>query len=415
VHHTLDEKMFNIILLYITITGIFNGIILISLSISVLLIIDGFLFLSFIFFNFSHKASANRTLVLFVVFYFFISVFFLIYFFENNNYGFLKLLRNVIVNAFYFIFYISLFKYAENLNLNRFRLNLLKFVIFLEAILFILYLLYNKKNGIVGKTIIQSIIFQDFSGRFQGTFSEPSILGFFLGTISLCVLYLDIKHKYFISGLLIFILYYACGAKFALISLPFAFIISMTFYHIKNIRYIYTFLVLSIVICIISLSYNSFVNNFYFYIGKYITDKETTGTFVTRFSFIFISIKKMFNLPVGTGWGMNYEYFRDGLLELIPIAKRHYLSTFEIEGYINNVNFFASKETFSIITSSFGFIGLFFYIKYISLSIDKRYNKLIGNTLILFVFLQSMFSTSIIHMAHFPFILYSRMALNGRK
>jgi hypothetical protein len=417
-NNRLGRRVFHIILLYKTLTAMFNGVVNLFVATTGLLIIDVLFFSLFLFFNHHFFRKINGILFGFIVFYIFLSCFFLIFFVENNYYGFEKLVKNVIIMTFYFLFYFSLFKYSEKISLDKFELCLLQFTVLCEIVLFFIYILYNKKNGLIGNSVIQMIILQDFSGRFQGTFSEPSFLGFFLGTMALNVLILKLRCKYLISLLFVFILYYACGAKFALLSLPIASITGFFCIHFPKIKSIYLFLFLCFLICFIAYFYDDIINKFYMYIKRYIQDEESTGTFVTRFSFIFIAINKILLFPIGTGFGMNYEYFHDGLFKIINSAKSYHLSTFEIENYLNTTKNFSSKETFSVITSSFGFIGLFYYIKYFSKCLNETYNKkLICNILILFIFLQSLLSSSIFTSlpVSFVFVLYSRMALNENR
>lgn len=408
------KNLFNFILLYLIISGIFNGVISLFLSTAVKFCIDAFLLVVFVIFNLNLQLKINKTLVLFFSFYFFLTAFYLLFYVNTNSYGFAKLAKNVVLTCFYIIFYITLFVYSENQIIDKFKKYLLVLIVLLEIILFVYYVLYNKNNGLIKRSMIQVVIFQDWTGRFQGSFSEPSYLGMCLGTAALLVLLiLKSNIKYLLSSLLIFILYYACQAKFAMLSLPIAFLLGIRYLKLPKLSYIYLYLILLLAFSYIAIFYEWFMDKLYFLISKIEENKESTGTYVTRASFLFISIKELFFFPVGTGMGLNFEYFRPGIKEAIVAATKHSLSTLEINGYLLNSDNFGSKETLSIIISSFGIVGLFFYIKYFLIHLGKRYkNQIICYVLIFFILLQSIFTSSIVSSVSIVFVLYARMVLN---
>jgi hypothetical protein len=307
-----------------------------------------------------------------------------------------------------------LFIYSGKQKFDKFKKTLLLFIILLEVILFCFYILYNKKNGLLGHSMVQMVIFQDYgSGRFQGSFSEPSYLGMCLGVTALLVLLIfRSKIRYLTAFVLVFILYYACRAKFAIISLPIAFFVGICCSKLPRINYIYPYLLLLFIFCIIAFFYKETIDKLYFFISQLESKKESTGTYVTRFAFLFISAKELFHYPLGTGIGLNFEYFREGIKDAIITANRYNLYTSEIEGYLFDSRNFGSKETLSIIISSFGIIGLFFYVKHFLFYLGQKYkNQIICNVLISFILLQSIFTASILSSVSIVFILYTRMAL----
>jgi hypothetical protein len=336
----------------------------------------------------------------------------------DNNYGFMKLIKNVILTTFYLIFYIILFIYSEGQILDKFKKNLFVLVVLLEIILFVFYILYNKNDGLLGRSMLQIVIFQDYGeGRFQGSFSEPSYLGMCLGIIALLVLLIsESKIKYLIALVLVFILYYACRAKFALISLPLAFFAGIFCLKLPRINYIYPCLLLLFGFCFIALFYETIVNKLYYFISQLEGSKVSTGTYVTRFSFLLISIKELFFYPIGMGMGLNFEYFRDGIKESIVVANRYNLYALEIKGYLFDSDNFGSKETLSVVISSFGIVGILFYIKHFLFYLGQKYkNQITCNVLVFFILLQSIFTTNIVSSSSIIFILYAKMALHEHK
>jgi hypothetical protein len=411
---SLSENVFNFILVYLSLTGLFNGVVALFLSTTIKFCIDVFLLFVFVMCNLKYNITINKAVFYFFCFYIFLTFYFLIFYVNDNSYGFMKLCRNVIINIFYLLFNIILFLYSGEKNINKYRKRLLKFIVLLEMAFFVYFILYNKKDGLLGHSLLQVIIFQDFWGeRFQGTFSEPSHLGFCLGVCALLILLVCKSNlKYFISFVLVFILYYACRAKFALFSLPIAFLIGVLYSKSFKINYVYPYLLLLLLFSFIAIFYMPVIGKFYSLISQLESRRDLTATYVTRFSFLFISIKELFHYPLGEGMGLNYEYFRDGLKEIIVAANKSNLNTYEIKGYLTNPRNFGSKETLSIVISSFGLVGLFFYIKYFIIIFKRKYHgQIICNTLILFIFLQSIFSTSVTSSVVIVFLLYARMAL----
>jgi hypothetical protein len=416
--YNLREKVFNFSLFYLTLTGIFNGVVSLLLSVTTKFCIDVSLLFVFLICNVRSQIKINKTLLYFFSFYLSLTVFFLLFYTVNNNYGFMKLIKNVILTTFYLIFYIILFIYSDGKNLDGFKKGLFVLIVLLEIVLFVFYVLYNKNNGLLGNSPLQIVIFQDYGeGRFQGSFSEPSYLGMCLGVTALLVLLISKSRiRYLVGFVLVFILYYACRAKFAMVSLPLAFLAGICCLKLPRINYIYPYLLLLFSLCFIALFYEDFVNKMFYFISQLEGKKESTGTYVTRSAFLFTSIKELFYYPIGMGMGLNFEYFREGMQKIIVTANRYNLYTSEIRGYLFDSDNFGSKETLSVIISSFGITGLLFYIKNFSFYLGKKYkNQVICNILIFFIFLQSVLTTSIVSSVNIIFILYAKMALHEHK
>jgi hypothetical protein len=291
--------------------------------------------------------------------------------------------------------------------------NVISMSLFVNILLFIFYVLYNKRNGLLGRTLIQIIIFQDFRGRFQGTFSEPSMLGWYLGCMSfIVVLIYKSKLKYFVSLLCLYILYFACQAKFVLVGLPFSLLINIFIGKIliKDKKPIIFFTIF--ILCLMALFINNITNFIYFMVAKYINKYEDTGTYVTRFSFLLASIENIGKYPLGSGFGLNFEVFRENMEKISIIGNRYGLSTEEIADYLKDSRNFGSKETISAILSTFGFIGFFIYIKHFFYMYNFKYrHAFICKTLLLFMILETVFSKNIISAGVLP-VIFGRMALN---
>jgi hypothetical protein len=335
-----------------------------------------------------------------------------LYFVNINHFGINKLLLNVIATFFYIIYSFVLYGKSGNFLLNRILKNIVSMSLFINIILFILYFLYNKKNGLLGKTPIQIIIFQDFQGRFQGSFSEPSILGWYLGCMALVVVLIyKSKLKYIVSLVCLYILYFACQAKFVLIGLPASLLINIFFSKlaIKDIKPLIFFTM--IIACFVALFIDNIMAVVYSTIAKYVEYQET-GTFVTRFSFLLASFENIGKYPLGSGFGLNFEVFRDNMEKISNIGNHYGLYTEEIMGYLKNSRNFGSKETVSLIISMFGFIGFYILIKhFLSLYTFKYNHAFICKSLLVFIFLEIVFSMNIMGVGLLP-VLFGRMSLN---
>jgi hypothetical protein len=276
--------------------------------------------------------------------------------------------------------------------------------------------LYNKINGILGITPIQLVIFQDWKGRFQGSFSEPSGCGWYLACMFFLVILLyKSKIKYIIALLILYILYFACQAKFILIGLPFSLFINIFMNRLKIIDKRPLVFLLIFIICISGLLVDNIMNGFYFNLAK-IIPSEDSGTYVTRFSFIFASLENIPKYPLGSGFGTNFEVFRDNMEKISILCEQYGLSTWEIRGYLTDMTAFGPKETFSMMASIFGFIGIYIYVSFfLNLYNISFYNSYICKSLILFAFLESIFSKSFFGSVGILPLLYCRMALNEQR
>lgn len=405
-----NQTINNIILFWFSFTGLFNGLFdIILFSTSQKVLIDFIFILLGYCFNYK-TIRINFITIAIIIFYNIMTCVFLLYYFNNNHYGIEKLLRNVVLTLFSFFNYFSLFLLFKDKSLNKTSIFFIKLQIFIQFIFYIFYLLFNKTNGLLGRSVVQLYIFQDWGGRFQGTFSEPACLGFWLGCFILIVNILNFRNKNFITLLGIIILYTACKAKFALIAFPIAFILAFTpYYKEKYIPYINVFII-TVVIYLIALFFIPITRDFFHLLSSFI-DKEGSATYVTRFSFLFASIDNLPFYPLGAGIGTNYEYFQNIYSTFLPIINDSKLETYEILLYKIYPNSLGSKEFLSYLLSNFGLIGFWVYLFYVFKLLENN-KKRINKILIFFIFVESIVSCNLFCSNAFFCIIFSIMALN---
>ncbi len=400
------------VLVWFMVSGLFNGIFVFFLGTATKIAIDCFLILLLLLVNKSlHTFSYKQ--ILFISFYSFLTLFSLIICFENNHYGFGKLLKNVILTALVFFNYFILYQTFKNRFFTICIRKLFIFQILLESVLFFFWLFYNKKTGLIGHTNIQLLILQDWEGRFQGSFSEPSCLGLWLGSSIFILLILFQRYTKRICAIFfIFILYSACKAKFALLALPIAFIVplikSYRFFSKQHIEIIF----LLFIFCFISLFWYDFCKAFYYGISI-IFPRKGSATYVTRFGFMWSSIKDICFYPLGHGFGLNYEVFQNIFTDIIPIVDSVNLETWELQSYGLNPNNMGSKDTLSLIISSCGFLGITLYFLYFKRTMQARYrHSFYAHALIFFIFIESIITGNIFADSSFFILIFAKMALN---
>ena len=412
----IDYKISKIdifILAWFSFTGMFNGIfdfVLFStmekVVIDTLIIMIGY---------YSKRNKLKVRLQYIVLFSFFITntFVFLIYFNNHNHYGVILLLKNTILTMLVIFIYFSLFLFYKDSVMDSKIIKLFRIQVIIQLLIFIIYILFNKRNGVLGRTIIQTIVLQDWNARFQGSFSEPACLGFWIGTFILIPFVLKLNERYIFCVIGVVILYFYCKAKFAMLALPIAILLSL----VPGSRYKKTILptvaIFSVFICVIALFYNIITYNFFHKFSQFIK-ADGSATYVTRFAFIFSAIDNICFFPIGTGIGSNYEYFQNIYTNYLPIISKINLETWELLLYKNIPSCLGSKETFSYILCNFGFIGLWIYL-ILCLRILHDNTKKSNRILILFIVIESLISSNIFSSNAFFCVLFSVMALNTSK
>lgn len=412
--YSFTQKYNYFVLFWFTLTGMFNGIFLVFVGSAQKFLMD-FVFSTGLFFlNRKARKFSDREL-LFISFYFSLTLLSLLFYFDNNHYGFQKLLNNVILTLVSFYNFYLVYKVFKDECFSPKISFLFKFQIFIEFCLYIFFVLYNKKNGILGITPIQLFVLQDWSGRFQGSFSEPSSLGLWFG-ISIFIIFILYRNflGYVIGGVFLFALYNACKAKFALIAFPLVLIFAFVLRKISlsDLKNNYSIFLVFFFICAISLFWKPFTSFFFSIIAK-LFDKTGSATYVTRFGFMLSSLKDICLYPLGHGVGMNYEVFQNIFSDIVPIAKKVNLEVWELEGYKLNPNNMGSKDTFSLFATTCGFVGIYFYFSFFNNLLKKKYlHKFFSISLISFCFIESLVTGNVISDSAFFILLFAKMALN---
>ena len=211
----------------------------------------------------------------------------------------------------------------------------------------------------------------------------------------------------------LYMLYFSCGAKFALLAIPLVFILSPIIKYLKKDMNILFIQIIFILITFIALFWENSIL-YFFSLLKAFLNGETSATYSTRFGFLFSTIDKLPRFPFGQGIGMNYEYYQNLIYDFAPKIEGIGFETWEILGYKTDPVCLGPKDTFSVIGSSFGFLGLFLYFAmYFNLISKKYYHKKIVGMLILFCFIESIISTTVFSSAGFFIFLFARMAINN--
>lgn len=390
-------------------SGLFNGIVDTFFPRMSLKILVDLFFCSMLFFFRKNKVKQNY--ILFFCFFICLTIVNLLIFTYENHYGINKIFGNSVLTFTSVLIYFCLFNYYSDFIFDSKLYKLFSFQIFLQIAFFLFFICFNKNNGFLGRANLQIIIFQDWKGRFQGTFSEPNCLGFWIGCTLFIAFILKLWYRYIFLIVASVILFVFCKAKFAMIALPLSLILCVILKKIRlrtNVTFALLFFLIPLSICWQSIT-EIFYSLIFFVFGS-----EGSATYATRFSFIFCSLKNSLTHPLGFGFGLNYEAFQDIFSHIVPIAEKNSLDTSELLTYLSNPNNMGSKETLSFLLSSFGFIGVFIYFEKIRKKIVEVKNEsrfCIG--LILFIFIESLITCNIFSSNAFFCIIFSIMALNS--
>lgn len=369
--------------------------------------------------NQSYK-KINKRLIFFISFYIAFTSLWIFLYFNSTLYGIDRLLRNCIVLWMQFLICILLYLEYGKYLFDGFIKKIFYFQIIIELFFYLWWIGYNRKTGILGKTVVSMFILQDWTGRFQGSYGEPSYMGFWLGAVvfELLILSFSQKKNKFINIVLSIIfgivIFSACKAKFVLISFPAVFFLSLIVIPNKK-RTPYFILLVFLLLALFSLNYDRILNAFLEILHKHV-DYKSSSTFSTRFCYIFSAIDKMFYYPIGQGIGINFEYFDSGIRKFVPIARRNHLIVDELVRTFHTFKGNGTKETFSQITANFGLVGLTLFISFFMDAYNKKYKvKWISRALIIFLFLQSFIANNIYMVNQFMVVLYAKIILNSNE
>ena len=320
----------------------------------------------------------------------FISLMFLM--FKGLYFGLEKNLKAIVIGAYNFFYIFILYVEYSDLDFDFNIKFIFIFQLIVEGISFIRYINTYTVH------------------RFHGTFPEPVVMGFWCGVCFFIVLLqFESKWKYIIALFLIYILYFHCKAKFALLAFPLAIFFAL-FYRItvskrQNILLVLIFIV---IIGLYALNSTYIIIKYLTFIKNHI-EINATNTFVTRFFYLLEALQNLFINPFGVGFGLEYELYYPYFQPYIEIANNVGVDTSEISQYINP-NTIIEKESISIISGHFGMVGILIYLAYflkIRRQICKR--KFLVNALMLYVFFESFFC--ITFYGNLVFI-YAKIAIN---
>ena len=337
------------------------------------------------------------------VLYVVITAFYFVHFSKDFHFARTQILKNIVLNIMQALSDFMLFFTFFNCTIDKKIESILGFIFSCQVITYFMYIFLNSSDGIFPTTWGAKYIMQDGTGRFKGTFSEPVVMGFMLG---ISIFYVLIKFntwiKYPVTGILIYILFFECKAKFAVIALPLAIFVALGGKY--KFRHFWNFIIAAAFVGIIILSYyvRNNVDISLSFIGEHF---GRNSSFFTRFFFIFTAMIKLVKYPIGTGFGLNYEYFY-GMDSLLDLGRSLGMDTSEVRSYIENQSgAFSSKDSFSMIISSFGIVGIIICLmiikKLLTMKVIKRH---LIRGLVVFIIFEAVITVNVLQ---FPYVLYT--------
>ncbi|EFN9517620.1 O88 family O-antigen polymerase, partial [Escherichia coli] len=264
------------------------------------------------------------------------------------------------------ILWFVIFSYAKELehNFDIYRFSVKISSLFL-GITLILYIM--AKFGFHVKVLGGAWLY-DENFRFAGTFSEPSLNGYYYGLMFLMVMLSNQKYR-LILAFVFAITTYISGAKFSFLIIP-VLLGLVYFFKVKGFyNYTYQLIPLSFIVLFVSLAFIYY--DLFALIAAHLSNSETM-TYVTRLGFPIVSIWHLSDYPLGSGvYGFkstlspfiqNYCQALSGL-DVNCNEMRSYISSDDPSAYES----FAPKDVLSFIILSFGLPGLLVFVLSISL------------------------------------------------
>lgn len=247
------------------------------------------------------------------------------------------------------------------------------------------YLTYKVTQGGDLPTVAGQFFFvSPITLRMSATFSEPSYLGFYAG---FCALFYHSRYPGAVSISFIVVcggvLYFLVGAKFAIIAYPLSIILGPLVRRasLQSVRIVFygMFAGLFIATC--------FGLDEYIYrhwIGD--IEYENQSTFITRFAYIFSSLRHLMFYPIGTGFGGWMFTLPEEMATTINMT--HGLGNDEIIDQVVTGFNFAPKDSLSMALLIAGWLGLAGFIEsfLLLLSIGGRVRS-IAPTIVLYILL----------------------------
>lgn len=298
--------------------------------------------------------------------YLFLFIYILGYFYYVNYHNTLQyfylnagLIKMLIFTMNIYLLYI----YKDYFYSKKIIIFILSFILMITFIAFAIYL-YMNSIGLIPFSFNKILILSDFNSRFSGTFSEPNKLGFIFGVVFFTIL-IEFKNriKYILAFLILLVFYFYIQAKFSLLALPLALIISYILMHSKksiltnNTKIVITFLAVIIFSIIVKLGFDETVLDIF---KKYISE-NSINTFVTRIGFLLQSFKHLLNYPIGSGFGGYVVTSSPFLDEFTRYGMSNGMDIWELRSYVDSPSYtFGPKDSLSFIIFSSGITGLYF-------------------------------------------------------
>lgn len=362
----------------------------------------------------TERAKINQTWLALFAFGCIITVCFYLLFSDDFHYDMITSLKNTVIIAVNALRNTLLLSFFWRKKIDKVIARMVQLFFVMESAMYVLYLYFLKRGGAAERVFLENRMLRDWTNRFHGTFSEPAIMGFYLGIMFFLVLiYMNSKWKYMIAGAIVYVLYFACKAKFALIAFPIAIIVAVLTEKkfIKGLGIVFTISMVGCLFLLSLLALNNPKSIFNFIVSNF----GDNASFGDRFYFLVVSLRSIIVYPFGTGYGLNYEYYYRSVHDLVPLMKRVVLDASEIitATAIGSQFGMNGKETVSHLICIYGIPGIILYLKYIGHLINlKVKHKGLIRGLIVFVFVESIVTIDIFMGYCIPLVLIVIMTIN---
>lgn len=337
---------------------------------------------------------------------------------DNFRYDLITSVKNSVIMAMNAARNMILFGFFFDKKMDRKTVHMIEFFFLIEAAMFIIYSIFHAKGGAFEQVLVDLRLVRDWQGRFQGTFAEPMTMGFYLGVMLFFILiYFEGKWKYLLSAALVFVLFTACKAKFALIAVPFALIITIFTEKRFRIKDIGIFFGAAAMLALTVMVFLAWLNPSFIF--SVIADNfGTNASFGDRFYFLAASLRQAVLFPFGTGYGLNFEYYYKTVSTLLPVLEQCGLDSVEIRdamavGHQIGMN---GKETISHVICVYGIPGIISYFSYFAkyFGMDVRCKNCVRG-LIIFILIEGSITIDLLMGYCVPFVLLAVMLINSCK
>lgn len=337
---------------------------------------------------------------------------------NDFHYDLITSIKNSVIMAMNAARNIMLLSFFADKKMDRKTVHIIGFFFLIEAVMYIIYAIYRGKGGVFEKALVDLKLVRDWQGRFQGTFAEPMTMGFYLGIMIFFVLiYFDSKWKYFLSAVLTAVLFTACKAKFALIAVPFALLTTVLTEKRFKIKNLGKFFGAAVMLAFIAMVFLAWMNSSFIF-SVIAENFGTNASFGDRFYFLAASLRQIVLFPLGTGYGLNFEYYYKTVSSLLPVLEQCGLDSVEIRdamaaGHQIGMN---GKETISHVICVYGIPGIIRYFscfaKYVGMNVRRKHYI---RGLIIFILIEGSITIDFLMGYCMPFVLLAMMLVNSCK